>query len=83
MLAANLWTEGGVPNGGVGGQTEEAEGVYRTMGRTMMLATQMPQNSQGLNLQPRGTHCSSQKSGRGMPCWALVGGEVLGPVKAQ
>jgi hypothetical protein len=28
MIAANHWTEHGVPNGGVGERTEEAEGVY-------------------------------------------------------
>ena len=45
--------------------------------------TQTPQDSQGLNHQPRGIHDSSQKCGRGRPCWVTVGGVVLGQVKAQ
>ena len=46
MLAANHWTGSGVPNGG-------AEGGYSPMGRTMISGPQMPQDSQGLNHQPR------------------------------
>ena len=83
MLAANYGTEHGVPNGGVGGQTGGAEGVCRPMGRTMISATQMSQDSQGLNHEPTDTRGSSQKCGRGMPCQASVEGVVLGPVKAQ
>ena len=49
----------------------------------MISATQTPQDSQGLNYQPRGTHGSNQKCGRGRPCWASVGEIVLGQVKAQ
>ena len=64
------------------GKLEELQGCT-PMGRTMILANQTPQGSQGLNHQPRDTHDSSQKSGRGMPCWASVGGDVLGPLKAQ
>ena len=71
------------PNGRAGGWSRGAEGAYSPMGRTMISATQMPQDSQGLNNQPRGTHGSSQKCGRGRPCWASVGGMVLGQVKAQ
>ena len=42
MLAANHWTGLGVSNGGVGGQTGEAELIYSLMGRTTRLATQKP-----------------------------------------
>ena len=49
----------GVPNGGVGGWSRGAEGVYSSMERTVMSATQMPQKSQGLNDYPSGTHGSS------------------------
>ena len=83
MLAANHWTECGVPNGRVGGWSRGAEGDYSPMGRTKMLATQMCHDSQELNHQPRGTQGSSQKCVRGMPCQASVGGEVLFMVNYQ
>ena len=79
----NHWTEHVVPNGGVGGQTGGAEGVCSPIGRLMMSAKEMPQGSQGLSHQPKGTHGSSQRSGRGIPYWASVGKVVLCPVKAQ
>ena len=82
-LATNYWTGLGVPNGGSGGWSRGAEGVYSPMGRTMTSDTQTPQDSKGLNHQPRGIHGSIQKCGRGIPCWASVGGMVLGQVKAQ
>ena len=41
MLAGKHWTGRGVPNGGVGGQTEGTEPVYSPMGRTRS-ATQTP-----------------------------------------
>ena len=59
MLAANHWTDHRVTNEGVGGRTGGAEGVCSPMGRTKMSATQMPQDSQGLNHQPRGTHAKN------------------------
>ena len=83
MLATNHWIGHGIPDGEVGGWTGGAEGVYSPMGGTMISATQMPQDSQGLNHQSRGTLGSSQKCGRGMPCWASVGEMVLGQVKVQ
>ena len=54
-----------------------------TTSRTMILATQTPQDSHGLSHQSRGIHGSSQKCGRGRPCWASVGGMVLGQVNTQ
>jgi hypothetical protein len=49
--------------------------------------TTHPQTSQGLNHQPKSTnggiHGSSCICSRGWPCQASMGGEALGPVKAQ
>jgi hypothetical protein len=61
MLAANHWTEHGVPNGGVRGRTEGAEGVCNPIGRTTILTNQTPpsQSSQELNHQPKSTHGES------------------------
>jgi hypothetical protein len=53
MLAANHWTEGGVPNGGVRERTEGAERVCNPIGRTTISANQSPQSSQELNHQPK------------------------------
>ena len=83
MLAANHWTEHGVLNGGVGRWCRGTEGVYSPMGRTTMLATHIPQNSQGLNHQPRCINGYSQKCGWGKPCWVSVEGVVLRTLKAQ
>ena len=47
------------PHGGTGGWPRGAEGVYSPIGRTMVLATQMLQDSQGLSHQPKGSHGSS------------------------
>jgi hypothetical protein len=48
---------------------------------------QTSQSSQGLNYQPKsihgGTHGSSHICSRGWPCRTSMGGEALGPVKAQ
>jgi hypothetical protein len=48
---------------------------------------QPDQSYQGLNHQPRSTHggtCgSSRLCSRGWPCWASMGEEALGPVKAR
>ena len=78
MLAANHWTRRGVPNGGVGEWSGGAKGIYSPMGRTTMSATKTPEDSQGLNHQPRGTQGSSLKCGRGMLCQTSVGGGVGG-----
>jgi hypothetical protein len=48
MLAANHWTEHGVPNGGVRKRTEVAEGACTPLGRTIS-TNQTSQSSQGLN----------------------------------
>jgi hypothetical protein len=42
MLAANLWTEDRVPNGGVRESTEGAEGVCNPIGRTTISTNQTP-----------------------------------------
>jgi hypothetical protein len=52
MLAANHWTEQGVPSEGVGKRTEGAEGVCYPIGRTTISTNKTPQSSQGLNYQP-------------------------------
>ena len=59
MLEANHWTGCGVPNGGPGGWSGGAEGIYSPMGRTMISATQMPQDAQGLN---QGAHMVPAKN---------------------
>jgi hypothetical protein len=81
MLAANHWTELGVPNRGVRERTEGAEGVCNSIGRTTISTNQSPQISQGLIHQPRSTHGSSCIWSRGWPCHTSVGGEVLGSMK--
>jgi hypothetical protein len=74
----------GVPNGGVRERTEGVKGVCNPVGRT---AISTNQSSQGLNHQPRsthgGTHGSSCICNRGWSCWASMGEEALGAVKAQ
>jgi hypothetical protein len=60
---------------------------FATLQEEQYQPTRPPQSSQGLNHQPksthRGTHGSSHMCSRGWPCWASMGGEALGPVKAQ
>jgi hypothetical protein len=59
------------------------------IGRTTQYQPTRPpaQSSQGLNHQPKSTHGgphgSSHICNRGWPCWASVGGEALGSVKAR
>jgi hypothetical protein len=89
-LEANHWTEHRVPNGGIRGRTEGAEGFatsweeqqYPT-NQTLSLA---PQSFQRLNHQPKNTcggiHGSSCICSRGWPCLELMGEEALGFVKA-
>jgi hypothetical protein len=87
MLVANHWTEHKFSNGVVRQRTEGAEGVCNTIGRTTISTNQTPQSSQGLNYQSRsthgGTHASSSICNRGWPCWASMGGQALGFVKAR
>jgi len=81
-LAVNQWTENGVSTGGVRERTEGAEGVCNCIRTTKPTN----QSSQGLNHHPKTTHWqthgSSCISSRGWPCWAPMGGEVLGSAKA-
>ena len=61
MLTANHWTEHGIPNGGVRGRSEGAEGVYSLMGGVTVYTSPNPlQSSQGVNHQPKSIHGSSQ-----------------------
>jgi hypothetical protein len=52
MLATNHWTKHRDPNGGVRERTEEAEGAYNPIGRTI-LTKQTLQSTQELNHQPK------------------------------
>ena len=85
MYVAKHWTEHGEHNGEVRARIEGAEGVCSPIGRTIS-TNQTPQNSQGLNHQPKsthgGTHGSSCISSRGWPSQLSMGGEALDPVKA-
>jgi hypothetical protein len=87
MFTANHWTEHGDLNGGVRERTEGAEGVCSLTGGTTILTNQTTQSSQGLNHQPKSTHKgphgSSCMCSKGWLCWVSVGGEALGPMKAQ
>jgi hypothetical protein len=89
MLSANHWTEHKVPlpHGGARERTEGAEEVFNSIGGTKVSINQTLQSSQGLNHQPKsthgGTHGSSCICSKGWLCWTSVGGEALGPVKAQ
>jgi hypothetical protein len=84
MLAANHWADHGDPSEGVRESTEGAEGVCNPIERT---AISTNHRSQGLNHQPRSTHGRTHGSnlicGRGWPCQTSMGGDALGPVKAQ
>jgi hypothetical protein len=83
MLTANHWTECGVPNRGVRERTEGVEGDCNSTGRTTISTNQSPKSSQGLNHQQRSTHGSSCICSREWPCYASMGGEVLGLLKAR
>ena len=84
ILAANHWTEHRVHNVGVGRYIGGTGcGCLQPHGKNNNVGQPDAPGSQGLSHQLRGTHGSSQKSGREMPCQASVGGDVLGPVKAQ
>jgi len=83
MLATNHWTENRVTIGGVRERMEGVEGVCHP------IRTSKPtnQSSLGLNYHPKNTHGQTHGSScicnRGWPCWEPVGGEALGPAKAE
>jgi hypothetical protein len=83
MLATNHWTKQGVHNGGVRERTEGAEGLCNCIGRAILSTNQ---TSRGLNHQTKSTHGATHGSScicsRAWPCWTLMRGEALDPVKA-
>ena len=83
MLAANLWTELGVPNGEGGDDTERVEGICSPMRRATASTGQISQTSGGLDHQlkrsHRETHGSGRIWGRKWPSCTSVGGEVIRP----
>ena len=56
---------------------------FAPIGRTSVSTNQMPQCSQGLSHQAKGTQGSSCLCGREFPCQVTMGREVLRPVKIQ
>jgi hypothetical protein len=68
-------------------ELKELKELAAPMGGTTIRTNQYPQGSWGLNHQPKsthgGTHGSSHICSRGWPCWTSMGGEALGPEKAQ
>ena len=90
MLAANYWTEHKVPNEEVRERTEGAEGICNSIGKIIISTNQAPTPElPRTKLPTKGctwsdpTHGSSCICSRGWPCKASMGGEALGPVKAQ
>ena len=85
MLTAIHWTEHRVPNEWARERTQGAEGVCNPIGGIIIWTNQYPQNSQGLNHQPKSTNCGTHGSSWlyiiGWPSWSSVGIEALGPVK--
>jgi hypothetical protein len=85
--AHSHWTEHRVPDGGVGEGTEVLEGFCSLMEGATVSTDQNPQNSWGLDHQPKSTHIGRHGSGcicsRGWPCWTSVGGEALGTEGVQ
>jgi len=83
MLAANHWTEKGIPTGRVRGRIEGAEGICHPIRTTMPTN----QSSQWLNHHPESTHGQTHGSSyifsKEWPCWAPTGEEALGPATAQ
>jgi hypothetical protein len=76
-----------VPNGGVRERTEGAEGVCNNIGRITISTNQtespqLPETKPPLKSTHGGTHGSSLRCSRELPCWASMGGEALDPVKA-
>jgi len=83
IFAANHQTDHGDPNRGGRTRTGGAEGVCDLIGGTLILTKQISQSSPGLINKPKRTHVSSCICSRGLSYLASVGGEALGPVKAQ
>jgi len=83
MLAANHWTEKGIPIRRIRERIERAEGSCNSKWTTMPIN----QSFQGLNHYPKTihglTHGSSCICSGGWPCWAPMEGEALGPDKAE
>jgi len=53
MLAANHWTEHGVPNGGIRERIEGAEGVCNPIGRTKISTNQTPSPTELQGTRPQ------------------------------
>ena len=53
MISANHWSEHKLPNGGARESTKGAEGTCSSIGGATIWTNQYPQNSQGLNHQPK------------------------------
>ena len=87
MLSGVHWTEHRVPNEGAREWTLGAEGFCRPIGRTTIWTNLYCPSFQGLNHQPKSTHGRTHGfnhiCSRGWPDWSSLGGEALGPVKAQ
>jgi hypothetical protein len=66
-------------------ELKELKGVCNLIGRTTISTN--PQSFQGINHQLKSTHGVTHDSScicsHGWPCWTSMGGEALGPVKAQ
>jgi hypothetical protein len=76
------------PNGEVRARNVGAEGGLQPHRKSHNFNQSVPpKSSQGLNHQPKnthgGTHESSCMCSREWPCWVSMGGEALGPGKAQ
>jgi len=82
MLAVNHWTEYRDCNEE---RLKELKG-FAPHRKNNNINQPDPQSSQGLNHQPKSTHGQTHGSScicsRGWPCWAPMGREALGLVKA-
>ena len=79
----------GIVNEEVRARAESAKGDCNLIEKNIninQLGPPPPQSSQGLNYQPKskhgGNHGSSLICSQGLPYWASLGGELLGPVEA-
>jgi hypothetical protein len=82
MLTDNHWTEHRVHNGGVRERTEGAEGGCNPIGRTTISTNQAPEIP-GTKLPTKEYRWRDPWLKLQGPFLASVGGEVLGPGKAQ